>query len=439
MSVLRDHRVSAHLRPCPLGGRERHRPRRLCGVALCEGHAACGDRRRREADLCDTGSENPPAGSEWRCTSIRTDAVGSRPLLSDTGGGGGSNWPPGILADPPTHPHQKIFPQEKNEIYQRGPNLEVDIGTQTFFWPLTHPPPPPPRYSINQPLSKGLVRSILAHNTCRGRCQAGDGMQPMHAIARLLLHANTSHTPSGTHMWQEKFPAGVGRCQENVRQVLARLTQVLGTCRQASQDVPVGVISRYGRVLNFIHSASQSKALWYVMRGASFGLLKWVRCCWLWRWAAAPPPDVEEDAAYRTDSGHSATYGVAHGGPSHGLKCRSEGAQRQDRRPRCSRTRQKDTPGLNNGPARHPRATDPRPTLGSGSVRKGVQADTCAAFNTAFCASSCWANCIISRFIRSFWLSNSSKCLSLLQNMWDVVNQVTGRDGKPRGVLRLKP
>ena len=34
------------------------------------------------------------------------------------------------------------------------------LGTQTFFWPLTHPPtPPPPRYSINQPLSKGLVRT----------------------------------------------------------------------------------------------------------------------------------------------------------------------------------------------------------------------------------------------------------------------------------------
>ena len=29
------------------------------------------------------------------------------------------------------------------------------LGTQTFFWPL---PPPPPRYSINQPLSKGLMR-----------------------------------------------------------------------------------------------------------------------------------------------------------------------------------------------------------------------------------------------------------------------------------------
>ena len=72
------------------------------------------------------------------------------------GGGGGSNWPPGILADPPTHPHQKIFPQEKNEIYQRGPNLEVDFRYTNFFLASDPPPPPPPRYSINQPLRKGL-------------------------------------------------------------------------------------------------------------------------------------------------------------------------------------------------------------------------------------------------------------------------------------------
>ena len=58
------------------------------------------------------------------------------------GGGGGSNWPPGILADPPTHPHQKIFPQVKNEIYQRGPNLEVDFRYTNFF--LASDPPPPP-------------------------------------------------------------------------------------------------------------------------------------------------------------------------------------------------------------------------------------------------------------------------------------------------------
>ena len=34
------------------------------------------------------------------------------------------------------------------------------LSTQIFFWPLTHPPThpqPPPRYSINQPLSKGLA------------------------------------------------------------------------------------------------------------------------------------------------------------------------------------------------------------------------------------------------------------------------------------------
>ena len=41
------------------------------------------------------------------------------------------------------------------------------LGTQTFFWPLTHPPsPPPPRYSINQPLSKGLVW----YHATPGRC-----------------------------------------------------------------------------------------------------------------------------------------------------------------------------------------------------------------------------------------------------------------------------
>ena len=71
--------------------------------------------------------------------------VRTRPLLSDTGGGG-SNWPPRILADPPTHPpthpHQKIFPQEKKEIYQRGPNLEVDFTYTNFF--LASDPPPPP-------------------------------------------------------------------------------------------------------------------------------------------------------------------------------------------------------------------------------------------------------------------------------------------------------
>ena len=59
-------------------------------------------------------------------------------------GGGGSNWPPGILADPPTHPRQKIFPQEKNEIYQRGPNLEANFRYTNFFLASDPPTPPPP-------------------------------------------------------------------------------------------------------------------------------------------------------------------------------------------------------------------------------------------------------------------------------------------------------
>ena len=64
-----------------------------------------------------------------------------RPLLSDTRGGGGC-WP--AQADTHTHPHQKNrgdFPQAKNAIYLGGWKFEADLVTQTFFWPLIHPPP----------------------------------------------------------------------------------------------------------------------------------------------------------------------------------------------------------------------------------------------------------------------------------------------------------
>ena len=70
----------------------------------------------------------------------------TRPLLSDIGeGGGGGVAPPppprpGFLADPPTHRHQRTFPQEKNEIDQRGPNLEINFRYTNLFWPLIHPP-----------------------------------------------------------------------------------------------------------------------------------------------------------------------------------------------------------------------------------------------------------------------------------------------------------
>ena len=89
-------------------------------------------------------------------------------------GGGGPIGPPGFWlthppTHPPTHPHQKIFPQEKNEIYQTGPNLEVDFTYTNFFLAFD---PPPPRYSINQPLSKGLAGDAEGPR--------GDGAQGVH-------------------------------------------------------------------------------------------------------------------------------------------------------------------------------------------------------------------------------------------------------------------
>ena len=43
-------------------------------------------------------------------------------------------WAP--LPDPPTHPHQKMLHREKKEIYQRGPNSEVNIRHTNLFFGL---------------------------------------------------------------------------------------------------------------------------------------------------------------------------------------------------------------------------------------------------------------------------------------------------------------
>ena len=111
---------------------------------------AQGAPQELQAPIIEAGSRWTPGGyGQGNLSRLKSDitqiGVLARPLLSDTGGGGGgANWSPGILADPPTHPHQKIFPQEKNEIYQRGPNLEVDFRYTNFFLasdPPTHPPP----------------------------------------------------------------------------------------------------------------------------------------------------------------------------------------------------------------------------------------------------------------------------------------------------------
>ena len=106
---------------------------------------------------------------EWKDTQLMV-GVGkqawSQPGLCLVIGGGGYNLtiklnlppPPGFwLTHPPTHPDQKIFPQEKNENYQRGPGLEVNFRDTNFLLASDPPTHPPPGCSINQPLCKGLV------------------------------------------------------------------------------------------------------------------------------------------------------------------------------------------------------------------------------------------------------------------------------------------
>ena len=57
------------------------------------------------------------------------------------------------------------------KLYQRGPNLEVDFRYTNFC--LASDPPPPPRYTINQPQSKGLV-GVLGLATGPRRCNSDD-------------------------------------------------------------------------------------------------------------------------------------------------------------------------------------------------------------------------------------------------------------------------
>ena len=80
------------------------------------------------------------------------------------------------------------------------------LGTQTFFWPLTHPTPPPPRYSINQPLSKGLglaTRRLerLTKGTCSPNGIAAMGLASLYLTA-IHFRGKATHdavrcTPAG--------------------------------------------------------------------------------------------------------------------------------------------------------------------------------------------------------------------------------------------------
>ena len=91
-----------------------------------------------------------------------TSLASTRPLLSDTGGGGGGGQigPPGFwLTHPPIH-IRKFFLRKKMKFIKGARTWRSILGTQTFFLASD---PPPPRYSINQPLSKGLHPHVHWH------------------------------------------------------------------------------------------------------------------------------------------------------------------------------------------------------------------------------------------------------------------------------------
>ena len=69
-------------------------------------------------------------------------AAGPGLCLVILGGGGGQIGPPGFwLTHPPTH-IRKFFLRKKMKFIKGARTWRWILGTQTFFWPLTHPPTP---------------------------------------------------------------------------------------------------------------------------------------------------------------------------------------------------------------------------------------------------------------------------------------------------------
>ena len=80
-----------------------------------------------------------------------------------------ATWAP-RLTHLPTHRHQKVVPQEKNEIYQRGPKLEVGCRYTNFVFGLC--PPPPPTAVYITVAAKLWPASDTGHNKYSGQACA---------------------------------------------------------------------------------------------------------------------------------------------------------------------------------------------------------------------------------------------------------------------------
>ena len=131
---------------------------------------------------------------------------------------------------------QMLGPENKGETAQKPKHnktnqecLTVDTFAWGGVWGGASPGGRHPPSSLVTPAQAGVGKSRKL-SAGVGRCQAGGGLQPRHVSPRLLLHATAPHTPSGTHMRQETFPAGVGKRHKSFWEVLAGVK----TLRQVS-------------------------------------------------------------------------------------------------------------------------------------------------------------------------------------------------------------
>ena len=78
--------------------------------------------------------------------------------------------------DPPTHQHQKIFPQEMHQLNQRGPKLEVNFRyAKIFFQPLTPPPPVQVEFAITPWPACGRLDELRTTVSVRAASYRGGG------------------------------------------------------------------------------------------------------------------------------------------------------------------------------------------------------------------------------------------------------------------------